>query len=442
MGKTQYSQRFRKEWLRDNRYKNWLLEVPGDDKKGFCKFCKCSLTAKLCDIEKHRSTNKHKKAEEPFSTERQTVLPFKKLGEAKKVEGTLAMFVAEHCSIRVVDHLSEVCKVCFNDSKAGSEQKLKRSKCSGIICNILAPHFTENLKSDVGDRKFSLIIDESIDVSTSKMLGIVIRYYSDAKKCIVVTFLDLVELTECSAEAICEVLKKSIKDNGLDVQNLLALGTDNASVMTGINSGEFARLKAEVPHLQLIKCVCHSLQLSVSHTACEKLPRHLEFMIKEIYNWFSHSSVRQIKYKELYETINDGAPPLKLIQLSQTRWLSIERAVARILQQWVELRTHFQLAKLQERCYTAELLYSMLDDEQNRAFLLFLKPVLAEVQAVNLSFEAEVQDPTKLMKDLVLLVDSLDSKILTPGKKISDCTVIEEHLDPKPYLGFEFEKKN
>ncbi|KAG7166676.1 hypothetical protein Hamer_G010297 [Homarus americanus] len=93
---------------------------------------------------------------------------------------------------------------------------------------------------------------------------------------------------------------------------------------------------------------------------------------------------------------------------------------------------HFQVAKLQERCYTAELLHSMLDDEENHAFLLFLRPVLAEVQAVNLAFEAEMQDPTKLMKDLVLLIDSLGSKILTPGKKLSNWTVIEEHLDPRP----------
>ncbi|KAG7164247.1 hypothetical protein Hamer_G031394 [Homarus americanus] len=129
------------------------------------------------------------------------------------------MFVAEHCSIRVVEHVSEVCKVRFSDSKAGSELKLKRSKCSGIICNILVPHFTENLKNDIADRKFSLIIDESNDVSASKMLGIVIRYYSDSMKRIVVTFLDLVELGGCNAEAICEALKKSIKDNGPDLLN-------------------------------------------------------------------------------------------------------------------------------------------------------------------------------------------------------------------------------
>ena len=58
---------------------------------------------------------------------------------------------------------------------------------------------------------------------------------------------------------------------------------------------------------------------------------------------FSHSALRQLVYwcKEFYETINEGDSPLKLIQLSQTRWLSIAGIVTRMLQQWTELKTHF-----------------------------------------------------------------------------------------------------
>lgn len=75
----------------------------------------------------------------------------------------------------MVDHLSEVCKVCFSDSKVSNELKLKRPKFSAIICNVLAPHFAEDLKANIGNRNFSLIIDESNDVAVLKMLGVVIR---------------------------------------------------------------------------------------------------------------------------------------------------------------------------------------------------------------------------------------------------------------------------
>lgn len=98
------------------------------------------------------------------------------------------------------------------------------------------------------------------------------------------TFLELVELAECDANGICDAIKRSLKSNGLDLHNLDAIGTDNASVMVGVNSGVYSKLKAEVPHLILIKCVRHSLQLAVSHATTECLPRNLKFRIKETYN--------------------------------------------------------------------------------------------------------------------------------------------------------------
>lgn len=75
------------------------------------------------------------------------------------------------------------------------------------VPNVLAPYFVDDLKSDIGNNNLSLLIDESSDISVTKLLGIAIRYYSQTKKQIVVTFLDLLELSECNADAICEALK-------------------------------------------------------------------------------------------------------------------------------------------------------------------------------------------------------------------------------------------
>lgn len=111
MGKT-YTQRFRTEWLSDARYKNWLLRIDGDDRKCRCKYCSCTIAAKLYDIEKHRMTNKHKKAAEPFSSERhvQRLIPFQKVqcNETKKTEAKAALFIAENCPIVSVNFFTFV----------------------------------------------------------------------------------------------------------------------------------------------------------------------------------------------------------------------------------------------------------------------------------------------------------------------------------------------
>jgi len=47
-------------------------------------------------------------------------------------------------------------------------------------------------------------------------------------------------------------------------------------------------------------------------------------------------------------------------------------AIFSILDQYVE--THFEIARISEKYYNAELLYNMYKDETNVLYLLFLKP--------------------------------------------------------------------
>ncbi|CAK1597250.1 unnamed protein product [Parnassius mnemosyne] len=223
------------------------------------------------------------------------------------------------------------------------------------------------------------------------------------------------------------------------------IGTDNASSMTGVNNGVHSLLKTETgnENLVLVRCLCHSLQLAITHASEKSLPRNIEFLIRETYNWFSHSSNRQLFYKELYKTINCGKEPLKITQVCSTRWLSIEPAVRRVIDQWLELKSHFEIVKQKENCYMAEMLYSMYNDPVNHLYLLYLLPILDEVQRVNKNFESNDRDPTKLLNDLVELVESVARRIILPIAQIDVLTAtnLESYLDPSPYMGYGFELK-
>lgn len=83
----------------------------------------------------------------------------------------------------------------------------------------------------------------------------------------------------------------------------------------------------------------------------------------------------------------------------------------------------------------------MYSDNKNLAYLRFLRPILEEVQIVNKSFESNNADPCKLLSDLTNLVKSTVRKIVTPMCREDFLTVkIENYLNPKPYLGYSFEK--
>ena len=83
----------------------------------------------------------------------------------------------------------------------------------------------------------SASIDKSNDIGVLKLLGISIVYYSNILKKIVSTYLGLVEVEECDAEQIVLAIKNLLSTKNLKLIILIAIGTDNESVMTGINNG-------------------------------------------------------------------------------------------------------------------------------------------------------------------------------------------------------------
>ena len=169
----------------------------------------------------------------------------------------MALAIAEHGSMLACDHKGEACRPAFSDSTAATHFKMHRTKCTEMIHGVLAPYFLKKLVADVGDQRFSLLLDEYMDASVSTYLGVVIKYFSDTKQ---TTFLGLVELEGGDAKSIACAVVAFLEKCCLKKENLLGIGTDNAFVMTGINNGVHKVLKEEygLKYLVLIRCVCHS----------------------------------------------------------------------------------------------------------------------------------------------------------------------------------------
>jgi len=80
----------------------------------------------------------------------------------------------------VCDHLGELCKKYLKESDAALYTRLHRSKCTAIISNVIGPYFAQCLKESISDSFYSILIDESTDISVlgfSKFLGIIIIMY-------------------------------------------------------------------------------------------------------------------------------------------------------------------------------------------------------------------------------------------------------------------------
>ncbi|XP_046869672.1 uncharacterized protein LOC124462142 [Drosophila willistoni] len=117
-------------------------------------------------------------------------------------------------------------------------------------------------------------------------------------------------------------------------------------------------------------------------------------------------------------------------------------AVTRILEQWHELKTHFGIAAKEEKCHKAIVLYNMFQDNINYLYLLFLKPILQDMQKVNKCFQSNTSNPSKLLNELIFAINSLKIYIIAPDKSV-DCINddgFEKYVTRDLYLGYAFEK--
>ena len=430
MGKwAKYGKSYCKEWERDKKLKDWVQPVSGDTGKAACKYCKTVIRAHYNDLSNHADTSKHKRNARPGSNVRTLfdvgVKVTPELNNTnKEVELKLAAHIACHSSIATIDHLGEIVKNISNYNSIS----IHRTKCSALIKNVLSKTMREELLDDLKNTQYSLIIDESTDISCEKQLCVLVRYCSEISRRIVTAFLGMIPLRSRSAEAIFQGISEFLSANNLPIENCIGLATDGCNVMCGRSNSVITKFKVINTNFIHIKCICHSLQLCSSY-ALKTLPRNVEFMVSETYNWFSHSVARQQKYKELYGKINVGEEPLKILKMCDTRWLSIAPCVQRILDQFNVLKLHFCLSKDVERNYTAELLYQMYNDIANKLYLTFLHPVLIDINRVNKLFQTEKCSPIRLVEDLVVLYRTILLRVMRPTTFTSWATTLQYDIN-------------
>jgi hypothetical protein len=102
---------------------------------------------------------------------------------------------------------------------------MHRTKCSSLIKCVIGPSLLENLTEDIGKSPYSLIIDESTDISTIKYLCLCIKYFSNPKQKFRIAFLGIVDLYQHINTFLIKV--------GLDIKQLVGLGTDGANNVCG-----------------------------------------------------------------------------------------------------------------------------------------------------------------------------------------------------------------
>nr|XP_025034529.1 uncharacterized protein LOC112543793 [Pelodiscus sinensis] len=318
----------------------------------------------------------------------------------------LCGFIAEHnLPIALLDHLPGLVANVCPDSKIAKDIKCAKTKGTYIFSNVISEHDFSNLVSKLKVTKFSLIID---DISTIKQLVLVARHYDTEVQKTVDKFLTL-EIKDTTALGIYNCIEVFLNSNEISFENLIGFASDNATVMMGSKGGVQHLLKQKISHIFIQPCVCHSLYLCAPK-ACTALPHYLEELARNIFSYLSNSPKRLNEYKEFQKFTNTN--PQKNIHISYTRWLSLEQAVKRILEQWPALLMFFTSAALEDGIPMASRILEGLQNPITKMYYAFLAYILPDINKLNLEYQAETFRIHKLRNSINTSVKGILSNFI------------------------------
>ncbi|XP_014669630.1 PREDICTED: zinc finger MYM-type protein 1-like [Priapulus caudatus] len=166
---------------------------------------------------------------------------------------------------------------------------------------------------------FSILVDESKDVSKQEQISLVIRYFYDGE--IRESFLEFRAAFQLDAESLTKSIFDILKSHGVDFQrNLVGQGYDGASVMSGKISGVAARVRKEAKYAYYVHCHAHRLNLVlVDVTKGIADAANFFSLLEKVYVYVSGSYVHS-KWIEIQKEMYPGQPTRELKRLSDTRW--------------------------------------------------------------------------------------------------------------------------
>uniref|UniRef100_A0ACD5WQZ9 Uncharacterized protein n=1 Tax=Avena sativa TaxID=4498 RepID=A0ACD5WQZ9_AVESA len=146
------------------------------------------------------------------------------------------------------------------------------------IMHIIASNVQREIRKEIGDAKFCLLVDESRDESRREKMVVVIRFV-DKNGFTRERFLDIVYVLDTSSATLKHSLSFVLAQHQLDVSKLHGQGYDGASNMRGEWNGLQAKFMEECPYAYYIHCFTHQLQLALLVASKE---------VADAHNFFDH----------------------------------------------------------------------------------------------------------------------------------------------------------
>ena len=201
-----------------------------------------------------------------------------------------------------------------------------------LVIHILADMVRSIITKEIKEATyFTILADETKDISKKEQFSIVARYFHAGSCSIRERFLTYIEATSLTADGLSSYILDTIKAFNLDLKYLVSQGYDGASVMSGRCAGVQQKIRDIAPQAIYIHCTAHVLNLVlVDSSKCVSGAAEFFALLQSLYTFMSSSKVH-VLFLQWQEEIYPGKRIKELKRLIETRWACKYDAVEAVL---------------------------------------------------------------------------------------------------------------
>ena len=257
------------------------------------------------------------------------------------------------------------------------------------------------------DGPFSILCDEG-NGTDNKYFAILVRLWDERVNMPATRFLDMPICNIANAENLFHHIDEALTKRNIPWSNVVGFESDTCNVMIGRHNSVYSRVKQKQSKVFSIGCVCHLASLCLA-AGIKALP--LDDFFVDLYYFFDKSAKRKEEFREFQSFV--GVKELKIIKHCPTRWLSLERVIKRLLQQWDALYAYFDKEAESNQAARVLRLDNHLKSLKTKLYFLFLDYALDFICKFNATFQSSLPMLPSLQAEVTRLIRIFLSRFLT-----------------------------
>ena len=260
---------------------------------------------------------------------------------------------------------------------------------------------------------FSILCDETTDVSTQQQLSICLRYFDDEILAVREDFVTFIHTSSATGAHLRDTIKKFLKKKGISLETLRGQGYAGGSNMKGKIKGLQALLLQDQPLAFYVHCYCHSLNLSVSKACSVTYVKNMIGIVQSVSTFLTASAKRVQLLQVTIESSGSKMPKKKLKAYCQTRWTERCDSIVVFLELYEFILQTLETIEESDDRDSASKAATYIAAIQRVDFILSLVTA-ASVLSLTLTLSRQLQevniDLCKATQNVKLVVDALECK--------------------------------